>query len=125
MRQLAVYTNRQRAGLLTEQSPGRDYAFVYDADYLAAPSPPVSLTLPKRQAVYRAEHLFPCRTDFERFGRLIGLPPRRVGRILDKYMTLSGAARTLVAHSFLSEKMQRKYLRIVDERIKRFVRPSE
>lgn len=63
MRQLAVYNNQQRAGLLTEQSPGRDYAFAYDADYLATAAPPISLTLPKRQEVYRSEHLFPFFTN--------------------------------------------------------------
>ena len=31
----------------------------------------------------------------------------------------------LVGNSFLNDKMKRKYLRIVDERVKRFVRRSE
>lgn len=59
MRQLAVYNNQHRAGLLTEQAPGRDYEFVYDTDYLATATAPVSLTLPKQSDAYRSEHLFP------------------------------------------------------------------
>lgn len=78
----------------------------------------------ERSDVYdRTGH--PCRTDFERFGRLIGLPPRRLARILDKYMTIPDLVRTLATHGFLTEKMQRKYLRIIDERTKRYIRLSE
>jgi hypothetical protein len=40
-------------------------------------------------------------------------------------MTLPDAALTLVSRSFLTEKMQRNYLRILHERQARFVRPSE
>lgn len=64
----------------------------------------------------------PCRTDFERFGTLIGLPPKRVSRILDRYMTLPELTKILTMHSFLNEKMKRTYLRIVNERIARFNR---
>jgi serine/threonine-protein kinase HipA len=66
-----------------------------------------------------------CRLDFERFGLQIGLSAVRIRRILDKYMTLPDAALTLVSRSFLTEKMQRNYLRILHERQARFVRPSE
>ncbi len=65
---------------------------------------------------------YPCRTDFERFGILIGLPSKRVSRILDRYMTLPEQTKTLTAHSFLNDKMKRTYLRIVNERIARFNR---
>jgi serine/threonine-protein kinase HipA len=71
----------------------------------------------------RTGHL--CRLDFERFGLQIGLRPVRVQRILDKYMSMPAATTILVAHSFLTEKMQRNYLRIVRERIARFIRKSE
>lgn len=64
----------------------------------------------------------PCREDFHGFGTLIGLPSKRVDRILDRYMSLPEQTKTLTAHSFLNEKMKRTYLRIVSERIARFNR---
>lgn len=67
----------------------------------------------------------PCRLDFERFGERIGLADTRVKRVLDKYMTIPELTTKLVGNSFLNDKMKRKYLRIVDERVKRFVRKSE
>ena len=67
----------------------------------------------------------PCRLDFDRFGNQIGLVESRVKRILDKYMNLPEQTETLVAHSYLNEKMKRNYLRIVNERINRFIRNSE
>ena len=67
----------------------------------------------------------PCRLDFERFGAQIGLTDARIKRVLDKYMQVPELAAKLVGNSFLNDKMKRKYLRIVDERVKRFVRKSE
>ena len=67
----------------------------------------------------------PCRLDFERFGAQIGLADARIKRVLDKYMLVPELATKLVTNSFLNDKMKRKYLRIVDERVKRFVRKSE
>lgn len=67
----------------------------------------------------------PCRLDFERFGEQIGLVPNRIKKVLDKYTSIPDKTNTLVSHSFLTDKMKRKYLRIVDERVKRFVRKSE
>ena len=67
----------------------------------------------------------PCRLDFERFGQRIGLVKSRMDRILDKYMRLPETAVSLVGRSFLSDKMKRYYLRIVNERIARFSRESE
>ena len=59
MRQLEVYRNRELAGILTEHDRGR-YSFRYtDAWYADAAKPPVSLTLPKTQQQYEADHLFP------------------------------------------------------------------
>ena len=43
-------------------------------------------------------------------------------RVLDKYMAVPEGAVKLVGNSYLNDKMKRKYLRIVDERVKRFVR---
>ena len=63
----------------------------------------------------------PCRLDFERFGEA----DARVKRVLDKYMAVPELTCKIVGHSFLNDKMKRKYLRIVDERVKRFIRKSE
>lgn len=59
MRQLAVYYNDTKAGILTERYPGSGYTFQYGEDYLNSGMPPVSTALPKRNAVYHSEHLFP------------------------------------------------------------------
>ena len=67
----------------------------------------------------------PCRLDFERFGAQIGLADSRIKRVLNKYMVIPELTMKLVGNSYLNDKMKRKYLRIVDERVKRFVRKSE
>ena len=67
----------------------------------------------------------PCRLDFERFGRLIGLRDKRISAILDAYKELPEEAELLIGHSFLNDKMKRTYKRIVKERIARFNRLSE
>ncbi|MDE6458231.1 MAG: HipA domain-containing protein, partial [Muribaculum sp.] len=64
----------------------------------------------------------PCRLDFERFGDKIGLVKKRIDRILNKYIEFPEKAKRLVDHSFLTEKLKRNYVRIVSERISRFVR---
>ncbi|MBP3256671.1 MAG: HipA domain-containing protein [Bacteroidales bacterium] len=67
----------------------------------------------------------PCRTDFERFGELIGLRSKRIEKILHRYAGLPELTETLVTRSFLPEKYKRMYLRIVKERLARFSRVSE
>lgn len=67
----------------------------------------------------------PCRLDFERFGLQIGIIDSRIKKILDKYTTLPDLTEKLIVHSYLNDKMKRKYLHIVNERIKRFIRESE
>ena len=59
MRQLNVFVNNKKAGLLTEDAPGKGYTFVYDSDYLNSDGPAVSVTLPKRTEPYKSEYLFP------------------------------------------------------------------
>ena len=59
MRQLEVYMNSHRAGLLTENRPGKGYSFRYYPEYLSTSMPPISVTLPKRVETYESEHLFP------------------------------------------------------------------
>lgn len=63
MRKLEVYVNDTKAGILTEQNPGKGYTFVYTAAYLDSDLPPVSLTLPKREEAYESEFLFPFFTN--------------------------------------------------------------
>ena len=63
MRQLAIYLNDRRAGVLTEKRPGRDFIFQYDEDYLASDGPSISVTLPKRREAFESPHLFPFFTN--------------------------------------------------------------
>lgn len=83
----------------------------------------LSPNIEKSDAMERTGH--PCRLDFERFGKRIGLSEPRMKRILDKYMSVPNETRTLISHSFLNKKMQRTYFRIVNERISRFIRKSD
>ncbi|MCD8290807.1 MAG: HipA domain-containing protein [Prevotella sp.] len=64
----------------------------------------------------------PCCLDFERFGERIGINKLRLNKILAKYMQMPDEMRKLVEHSFLNDKMKRSYIRIVNERISRFIR---
>ena len=63
MRQLEVYVNDAKAGILTELNPGKNYTFAYNAEYVVSNYPPVSLSLPKRTELYEAENLFPFFTN--------------------------------------------------------------
>ena len=63
MRQLEVYVNDVKAGMLTEMNPGKGYTFAYDETYVASDLPSVSLSLPKRTEAYEAENLFPFFTN--------------------------------------------------------------
>lgn len=83
----------------------------------------LSPDIEKSDVMERTGH--PCRLDFERFGIKIGLVKKRIDKILDKYTVFPEEARQLVNRSFLSGKMKRNYVRIVNERINRFLRESE
>lgn len=83
----------------------------------------LSPNIEKSDIYERTSH--PCRLDFERFGSKIGLVKKRMDKILNKYTTFPEAATRLVGQSFLSEKMKRNYIRIVNERISRFIRESD
>lgn len=67
----------------------------------------------------------PCRLDFDRFAKKIGLVDKRADKILNRFKTLPDEVRQLIDRSYLTEKMKRDYSRIVSERITRFVRTSE
>lgn len=58
MKQLEVYFNDTKAGILTEQQPGIGYSFQYYKDYLDTSLPSVSATLPKRVDAFYSEHIF-------------------------------------------------------------------
>ena len=77
----------------------------------------------KSDVMERTGH--PCHIDFERFAERIGLRKPRIQRIVAKYVLLPPQAQILIDHSYLNDKMKRNYLRIVNERISRFVRVSE
>ena len=64
----------------------------------------------------------PCRTDFEQFASLIGIVPLRAAKLLDRYMAVPEETLSLIHGSYLPEKLQRHYLRIVKERVARFCR---
>lgn len=83
----------------------------------------LSPDIEKSDVMERTGH--PTRLDFERFGNKIGLLKKRTDKILDKYMNIPDRTKSLVARSFLTDKMKRNYLSIVNERICRFIRKSE
>lgn len=80
----------------------------------------LSLTMPRSDVYEKTGH--PCRSDFERFGELIGLRPVRIAKIMDVFSAVSDATKVLIASSFLNDKMKRSYLRIVETRTQRFNR---
>lgn len=59
MRQLVVYFNDIKAGVLIEHNPGAEYSFQYSHEYLKSALPPISMTLPKRNGIYNSAKLFP------------------------------------------------------------------
>lgn len=63
MRQLNVYYNNTKAGVLTELHPGRGYEFRYDSDYLLSGGKSISVTLPKTKEFFESEALFPFFTN--------------------------------------------------------------
>lgn len=65
----------------------------------------------------------PCRTDFEEFGRMIGIAPARINKVLSLFDSIPELTCTLVQNSYLlDDSLKRKYLRIVQERHARFIR---
>ena len=59
MRQLDIYVNDIKAGVLTEKHPGDGYCFQYEADYYLSDAPSISVTLSKRNRIYESALLFP------------------------------------------------------------------
>lgn len=83
----------------------------------------LSIHLKKTDTYQHTNH--PCREDFFRFGILIGLSDKCTNKILDKFMQMPELTQKLIANSFLPNKLKRKYLKIVQERISRFIRKAE
>lgn len=63
MRQLDVYYNNTKAGVLIERHPGRDYVFRYEPDYLLSGGKSISVTLPITKEIYESAELFPFFTN--------------------------------------------------------------
>ena len=61
------------------------------------------------------------RTDFEEFGRRIGLPERVVKRELDAFAKENQMEKALIERSFLSDILKRQYWLSVDYRRKMLV----
>lgn len=83
----------------------------------------LSYSIPKSETYKQTGH--PCKVDFERFGTKIGIREKRIKMILDLFTFFPEASMKLITNSFLSEKLRRSYIRVVNTRIQRFVRESE
>lgn len=64
----------------------------------------------------------PCKLDFGKFGIEIGLTSQRVDSIIKSFAAIPEKALRLIGNSYLSDKMKRKYLLILQQRIARFRR---
>ena len=91
---------------------------VHDKDF--ALDGGLSPDMPRSENYIRTGH--PCRQDFEWFGKEIYLVNSRIQKILDKYTSVPDTTRQLINESQLTKKLQHNYLRIITERVHRFVR---
>lgn len=69
----------------------------------------------------RRQYLKVSRTDFQVFGRRIGLPERVVKRELDAFTKENQMIKVLIERSFLSNILKRQYWLSVDYRRKMLV----
>lgn len=83
----------------------------------------LSSSMEKSDVYDRTGH--PCRTDFERFGRIVGLKEKRMKALLDTFSVLPQQSSALIGNSYLNDKMKRSYLRTVNTRLSRFNRQSD
>ncbi|MFA6813311.1 MAG: hypothetical protein WCR45_09535, partial [Bacteroidaceae bacterium] len=66
------------------------------------------------------------KTDFECFGKLIGMPSSRIKRTIERFSTFPQEVYDLIENSYLrTDKLKRKYIKIIEERRMRFIRESE
>lgn len=67
-----------------------------------------------------------CKTDFERFGQHIGLPDTRIKKTITQFLEFPKGVYKLIENSYLrTDKLKRTYIKIIEERRKRFIRESE
>lgn len=83
----------------------------------------LSRTLQPSDSMERTGH--PCQDDFRRFGALIGLPAKRVERMLNQFMEFPPLVNQLIQNAyFFDDSTRRKYQRIIEERRSRFIRKA-
>lgn len=58
------------------------------------------------------------RTDFEEFGKRIGLPEKVVKREIDRFSKENPLVKNLINHSFLSDDLKKQYWMSTDYRRK-------
>ena len=64
MRKAEILCHDIKAGIITEETPGRNYTFIYDERYLEDMGhEPISLTMPLRKEAYKSPVLFPFFTN--------------------------------------------------------------
>lgn len=84
----------------------------------------LSPKLEKSDIYDRKGHL--CKTDFERFGQLIELPSSRIKKTINQFSVFPKMVYELIDSSYLrTDKLKRKYIKIIEERRCRFIRESE
>jgi len=84
----------------------------------------LSLRLEKSDVYEQTKHL--CKTDFECFGKLIGMPSSRIKRTIERFSTFPQEVYDLIENSYLrTDKPKCKYIKIIEERRMRFIRESE
>lgn len=83
----------------------------------------LSLNMELSDIYDRTGHL--CKLDFERFGLLIGLPSSRIKKTIELFSTFPREVYELIEQSYLrTDKLKRKYIKIIEERQHRFLRDS-
>lgn len=64
----------------------------------------------------------PCSNDFIHFGRRIGVPEKKIKKIMEMFTTSQPLVMELIGNSFLDDKLKRMYLRSYEERLSRLRR---
>ncbi|MFI3294177.1 MAG: HipA domain-containing protein [Rikenellaceae bacterium] len=82
----------------------------------------LSTSMEKSEIYDKTGH--PTAADFASFGKLIGLSPKQIEKIINKYNIPDSTAKVeqLINDSFLDDKLKRMYRRSFEERVKRFKR---
>jgi serine/threonine-protein kinase HipA len=67
----------------------------------------------------------PCSDDFIHFGHRIGVPEKKIKKIIEMFTTSQPLVMELIGNSFLDDKLKRMYLRSYEERLSRLRRLDE